>query len=414
MTDSQPCAVIFDMDGVLIDSEPVYMKMERQLFDSVGARISEAEHQRYVGAPVATLWSLVVERASRPCTAEQLHELNHKKIRSWLEAPGPLEPMPGARALLERLATAHIPLAVASLSSPRNIETILQRLGFRQFFAVVVSGHEVAAGKPAPDIFLEAARRLGVQSKRCVVIEDSHCGVTAAGAAGMRCVALRNAYMEVQALQAADRVVDALTSLTVEDLLGPCRTGNSSPRVSSAHRDRVIERLSHSYVYGQISEQEFERRLTAAHEVTRHNELAALVADLSPAGIEPQSVDGETESGALRKSQTVIAILGGSERRGTWRPARRIQAVAVMGGVDLDFRRAIIPAGVTELVVICVMGGVDIIVPPEVNVEVSGAAILGGFEDSCPTAAPGAPTLRVRGIAVMGGVSVTQNATPHA
>lgn len=229
MADTQQCAVIFDMDGVLIDSEPVYMTIERQLFDSVGARISKTEHQRYVGAPVTGLWRLVVERASRPCTAEQLHEQSRKLIRSWLDAPGPLEPMPGARELLKQLAVAHIPLAVASLSSPRNIETILRRLGFRQFFAEVVSGHEVAAAKPAPDILLEAARRLGVPAERCVVIEDSYSGVTAAGSAGMRCIALSNADTGAQGLQAADRVIDSLTNLTVNDLLGLCGTA-AAPR----------------------------------------------------------------------------------------------------------------------------------------------------------------------------------------
>ena len=229
MADTQQCAVIFDMDGVLIDSEPVYMTIERQLFDSVGARISKTEHQRYVGAPVADLWRLVVERASRPCTAKQLHEQSREMIRSWLDDPGPLEPMPGAPQLLEQLAAAHIPLAVASLSSPRNIETILRRLGFRKFFAVVVSGHEVAAAKPAPDILLEAARRLGVPAERCVVIEDSYSGVTAAGAAGMCCIALRNAGMEAHGLQAADRVIDSLKTLTVEDLLGLCGTA-AAPR----------------------------------------------------------------------------------------------------------------------------------------------------------------------------------------
>ena len=206
-------AVIFDMDGVLVNSEPVYMAIERELFASVGAVVTEEEHHRFVGAPAAALWQFAAQRATQPCTVDALERQSRQRINRWLADSAPLEPMPGVVALLERLSAADVPCAVASSSALSTIEAMLRRLGVRHRFDVVVSGEEVTHGKPAPDIFLETARRLGVAPQECVVLEDARNGVLAANAAGMYCCAIRNPDSGNQDLSAADCIVTSLIEI---------------------------------------------------------------------------------------------------------------------------------------------------------------------------------------------------------
>jgi hypothetical protein len=106
----------------------------------------------------------------------------------------------------------------------------------------------------------------------------------------------------------------------------------------------------------------------------------------------------------------VIAVLGGTGRKGRWSPARNNFVISVMGGAELDFREAVLPPGVTEVRIYTVWGGVEIVVPPDLHVESRGFALMGGFEHAAEDAVapgPGAPTLRITGFAVMGGVDIS-------
>ncbi|HSG48741.1 MAG TPA: LiaF domain-containing protein, partial [Longimicrobiales bacterium] len=111
-----------------------------------------------------------------------------------------------------------------------------------------------------------------------------------------------------------------------------------------------------------------------------------------------------------KEREIVIAVMGGATRKGRWAPARRNFAFAVMGGTELDFREAVLPPGVTEVQVFTVMGGVEIIVPPGVNVESHGIGIMGGFDHRGGEGSydQDAPTLRITGLALMGGVDITE------
>jgi hypothetical protein len=178
-----------------------------------------------------------------------------------------------------------------------------------------------------------------------------------------------------------------------------------------AARESTIARLSEAFARDDLDVDEFENRVSLAHKAAALVELEALVRDLpaaSPASAPPTTAM-VVRAQAGRPSQTMVAILGGADRRGRWSVPQKIRVFTLMGGVSLDFREAEIGPGVTEVQVISVMGGADIVVPPGLAVDMSGFAIMGGFEHldrTHPERDPDAPVLRISGFAMMGGVSV--------
>ncbi|MFG2727082.1 HAD family hydrolase [Streptomyces canus] len=189
-------SVIFDLDGTLVDSEPNYYEAGRQTLAEHGVPdFTWTDHERYVGISTqetVTRWkSLYGLRASVP-------ELLADKNRRYLGLAGTAtRAYPEMRQFVELLAGEGVPMAVASGSSPEAIAAILAGTGLDAYLRTTVSADEVAHGKPAPDVFLEAARRLGADPADCVVLEDAAPGAVAAHAAGMRCIAIP--YVAAQA-----------------------------------------------------------------------------------------------------------------------------------------------------------------------------------------------------------------------
>ncbi len=185
-------------------------------------------------------------------------------------------------------------------------------------------------------------------------------------------------------------------------------------------RQQAIDALCEHFANDVLSVEEFERRVDRAHRAESMDEIRELLVDL-PSGDLPVRQENVASTAIERAQASVpasrvkergfmVAALGGVERKGRWIPARQNFAVALMGGVVLDFREALLPPGETEVWVFTVMGGADIIVPPGLTVESDGVAILGGFEhleDVAVSPDPDAPVLHIRGLAIMGGVDVT-------
>ncbi|MER6349830.1 HAD family hydrolase [Streptomyces sp. NPDC001595] len=182
-------SVVFDLDGTLVDSEPNYYEAGRQTLAEHGVPdYTWAEHERYVG--ISTLDTIADWQRRYELTAGT-EELFAAKNRRYLELARAATPAyPEMRKFVELLASADVPMAVASGSSPEAIDAILAATGLDAFLRTVVSADEVAHGKPAPDVFLEAARRLATAPADCVVVEDAAPGAAAAHAAGMRCIAV--------------------------------------------------------------------------------------------------------------------------------------------------------------------------------------------------------------------------------
>jgi HAD superfamily hydrolase (TIGR01509 family) len=200
-------AVIFDLDGVLLDSELIYLAASNEVFAREGRYLSPEENVRYIGTRYHDMLVDIIPKLGLAHDPEYYIEATREAVARAFS--GPLEPPPGARLLIERLVAHEVPRAVGSSSVHAWVDRILTSLGVREHFPVVVGGDEVAHGKPAPDIFLRCAELLGVEPSRCAVIEDSVNGVRAARAAGMTAIGLRTAATATLVLDGCLAVVDS-------------------------------------------------------------------------------------------------------------------------------------------------------------------------------------------------------------
>jgi len=211
-------AVIFDMDGVLVDSEPLHSIVEMNLTRDLGLQLTEQEYHRFLGTTTRHMWVILKGYYDLPQALEELIELTDRRYLEYLQSLSELPLIPGVNHLLGQLEEAGVIRMVASSAPLSHIQYILHRLGLRERFQTLVSGVEVEHSKPAPDIFLRAADQGGVRPADCVVVEDASSGVQAAAAAGMACVGFRNPNSRGQDLSTADLQVESLAELSVAKL----------------------------------------------------------------------------------------------------------------------------------------------------------------------------------------------------
>ena len=205
--------VVFDLDGVLVDTEHVWDEVREQLVADWGGSYGPGAQQAMMGMS-STEWSRYMHEQLG--LLQPAAEINDEVVRRMLlryEDDLPL--VPGAVDAVRTLAHRGHVLAVASSSNRELIDGVLQRTGLRELFATTVSSEEVPRGKPAPDVYLEAARRLDVDASSCVAVEDSANGIRAAHAAGMRVLAYPNRMYPPadEALMLAESVIEALDEL---------------------------------------------------------------------------------------------------------------------------------------------------------------------------------------------------------
>lgn len=206
-------AVVFDMDGVMIDSEPMQFAAYSFALTPLGVSLKKEDFIRWcVGRKSYENFTFLRDYFGLTESVESLLAAKDTAYQSILCAN--LHPMPGLFALLDYLSEARSLLAVASSSRLHDIEIVLRGLGISHRFHVVVSGQEVAHGKPAPDIFLEAAHRLEVAAADCAVLEDTQAGVEAAVHAGMFCIAIPNHFTTSQDFSHAHARVHDLSEVS--------------------------------------------------------------------------------------------------------------------------------------------------------------------------------------------------------
>ena len=208
-------AVVFDLDGVLLDSEQGWDEVREQLVRERGGRWHDRAQRNMMGMSSREWSRYMQDELGVPDPPEQISDQVVLRLEARYRRRLPL--LPGAREAVERLA-ARWPLGLASSSNRELIDLALELMGVAQLFRATVSSEEVARGKPAPDVYLEAASRLGVEPSRAAAIEDSHNGILAAKAAGMRVIAIPNPHFppSEDALARAELVLSSLSRLTPE------------------------------------------------------------------------------------------------------------------------------------------------------------------------------------------------------
>lgn len=200
-------AIIFDMDGVLVDSEPFHIEIEKRQFRQNDILVSEEEHRRYLGVASDVMWKEIGQNHNLNFPVENLIEQNKLESIRFFSELDDIPVMPGLIELLEKLQQKNYPRAVASSSFPEIIDLILEKTGLNKYFDVVVSSREAGKSKPEPDVFLLAARKLGVHSENCMVVEDSKNGIKAAKSAGMKCIAFQGPGANPENQKQADAVI---------------------------------------------------------------------------------------------------------------------------------------------------------------------------------------------------------------
>lgn len=211
-------AFIFDMDGVIVDSEPLHSRVKMETFEHFGLHFDAGELEQYMGRTSADIFSDVLAREHRTdVTAEEIADYKHHRYLELVEE-GALAPIPGSLALIGRLQAAGVPLALATSSWRRVVETILRDWQLEDTFASVISGADLPKSKPDPAIYRLSAEALDVSPAACTVLEDTAAGVAAAKGAGMRCIGFRSPHSGAQDLSRADVIVDDLSAIDVARL----------------------------------------------------------------------------------------------------------------------------------------------------------------------------------------------------
>ena len=213
-----PAAVIFDFDGIVLDSETPEYESHRRIYERCGATLTVDEWCGVIGTWSEAHDEQWVTRLAERSLVAPARDAYFEERRRHFEAIVPAGPMRGIRELLTMIRAASIPTAVASSAPARWVIGAVERIGVAPLFDTVVTGDQVAHRKPAPDVYLEAARRLGVDPARSIALEDSGPGIKAALAAGMKVIAIPHWLTARHDLSGADLTVAHAGELTLARL----------------------------------------------------------------------------------------------------------------------------------------------------------------------------------------------------
>ncbi|MDO8717178.1 MAG: HAD family phosphatase [Dehalococcoidales bacterium] len=208
-------AVLWDMDGVIVDTALYHFTAWQQIFEKRGVKFTWAEFKRSFGRRNETIIPDIFDKSIS--AAEIAAIAKEKEVIFRRLGRNKIQPFPGVVNLIKRLAARRVKMALVSSTPARNIEVVLSGLGIADLFQTIISGEDVVKGKPDPEGFLLAAKRLGIRAENCVVIEDSTAGVSAAKRAGMHCVAITNTRSGSRLVR-ADLIIDSLETIDVDDL----------------------------------------------------------------------------------------------------------------------------------------------------------------------------------------------------
>jgi len=209
-------AVIFDMDGVIVDTEPIYFEVDKDILARYGIKITKEDYLQYVGKTGSEFYGDMMRKHNKNTDYNEIRSGRYKQIEEAF-AKG-LQPANGLLPLLEVIKKKGIKIGVASSSTVERINFVLDLLGISDFFNAIMSGADVKNHKPEPDVYEAIAEKLGFATNDCVAIEDSQSGVLSAKAAGMKCIALLTEFSAAQDVSSADKTVNSLEEINVNKL----------------------------------------------------------------------------------------------------------------------------------------------------------------------------------------------------
>ena len=210
-------AVIFDMDGVIVDSEPIHNEAEKKSLSKYELDITTEEMESYTGATAKFMYEDLIRKYNIDTTFEKIFDEKEEILYRLFE--GNLFPIKGILELIKGIKEKKIKLGLASSSHRKFINFILEKLEFKDFFETVVGAEDITYSKPNPEIFLKSTMLLNVKPNECVVIEDAKLGVEAAKNAGMKCIGYRNLNSGNQDLSKADQIIDDFSKLKISELV---------------------------------------------------------------------------------------------------------------------------------------------------------------------------------------------------
>jgi beta-phosphoglucomutase len=214
----EPQAVIFDMDGVLIDSEPIHYEIENMLFAKLGIFVPEEVHQSYLGTAADFMYSDLKSRFRLSETIKELLELDEAFRCDYFNRLTIIRLNEGVLNLLNEIKLAGLKLAVATSSSSEIVKILMNKCEITSFFDAIVTTSEAGKSKPEPDVYLLAAQKISVAPENCIVFEDSPNGLCAAKSAGMYCVVIQTNSVNVNELSSADFLIRTFSGITLRRL----------------------------------------------------------------------------------------------------------------------------------------------------------------------------------------------------
>ncbi len=211
-------AVIFDMDGVIVNSEPLHQECEREIFQDLDIVLSQEEHDRFLGVSGSDMWKQIIAKFDLKESVEYLVDIQNDCFIKKLENSKPLPIIKGVKTLIQSLSENQVVIMLASSSSQRLVSEVLRLSKLNNYFTYVISGSEVTNSKPSPDIFFKAAMAGGINPDKCVVIEDSENGITAAKRAGMKVIGFLNGFNAEESVSNADLIVSDFSEISLRVL----------------------------------------------------------------------------------------------------------------------------------------------------------------------------------------------------
>lgn len=211
-------AFIFDMDGVIIDSEPIHNQVDIQTLNQLGANVTKKDLEKYVGMVDNEKWALFKQDFNISISTDEIIDLQvAEKVRIVQESN--IEPIEGIKNIIIELKKNNVLIGVASSSPIIYIKEVLKKFKLDCYFDCIICGQDVSNGKPAPDIFIKVSNMLNIDPINCLVIEDSKNGALAAKAAGMTCIGYINPNSGDQDLSSADIVVKSISDISIDKFL---------------------------------------------------------------------------------------------------------------------------------------------------------------------------------------------------